>query len=134
MINLEQIKNDPSSFLSLRPEDPILRKLESYRLYRAGYSVVGIAKAFNFTRPYLYELWSKFETEGAIAFIKKNWGASARKLTTKREAAIIRAKALNPEKSDQDLAQEFDVERTSVYRLLKEHGIQDLHRVASKNR
>ncbi|MEM7342867.1 MAG: hypothetical protein AAF485_01365 [Chloroflexota bacterium] len=90
--------------------------------------VTEIATLFGFSHPYLYEMWKRFEAEGTIAFIKKNWGSAPRKVTTEVEAAIIRAKAIDPEKKDEVLAQEFGVNRATVYRLLKEHGIQDLHR------
>jgi len=132
MIDLNQLQNDPTSFLSLRFEDTVLRKLETYRLYRAGFAVTDIVEAFGIARPYLYEMWHQFEVQGTEALINKHWGAAARKLTTETEAAIIRAKALNPKRSDNDLAQEFGVNRTTVYRLLKEHGIQDLHRFVKK--
>lgn len=123
------LKSNPNSFLSLHQDDPILQKLETYRLYRAGFPVTAIAKAFGFARPYLYEMWHQFEVQGTIALVTKNWGAAARKLTTEQEAALIRAKAISPRRSDSDLAQQFGLERTTVYRLLKEHGLQDLHRI-----
>ena len=67
VIDLEQLRNDPNSFLHLRLDDPVLRKLETYRLYQAGYAAVDIAEAFGYARPYLYELWAKFEQEGSEA-------------------------------------------------------------------
>ncbi len=129
VIELEQLKNDPNSFLSLRFDDLVLRKLETYRLYRAGFAAADIAEVFGFARPYLYELWRKFEAEGTEAFVDKRWGSAPRKRTTEREAAVLRAKALNPQRGDSDLAQEFGMDRSTVYLLLKEHGLQDLHRV-----
>ena len=129
VIELEQLKNDPNSFLSLCFDDPVLRKLETYRLYRAGFTAADIAEAFGLARPYLYELWRKFETEGTEAFVDKRWGSASRKRTTEREAAVLRAKALNPQRGDSDLAQEFGMDRSTVYLLLKEHDLQDLHRV-----
>jgi transposase len=128
-IDLEQLKNDPDSFLSWGIDDPILGKLETYRLYQAGYAVADIAEAFGLSHGYLYELWSKFKAEGTVALVDKRWGAAPRKRTTEREAAVLRAKALNPERGDRALAAEFGLERSTVYRLLKEHGLQDLHRV-----
>ena len=128
-IELEQLKNDPDSFLSLRFDDPVLRKLETYRLYRAGFAAADIAKAFGFARSYLYELWGKFEAEGTEAFVDKRWGSAPRKRATEREAAVLRAKAINPQRGDSDLAQEFGMDRSTAYLLLKEHGLQDLHRV-----
>jgi transposase len=128
-IDLEQLKNDPDSFLSWGIEDPTLRKLETYRLYQAGYAVADIAEAFGLSHGYLYEMWGKFKAEGTEALVDKRWGAVPRKRTTEREADVLRAKALNPERGDSDLAAEFGLERSTVYRLLKEHGLQDLHRV-----
>lgn len=129
MLDLAELKNDPASFLRLKAGDPILHKLETYRLYKAGYAVTAIAAAFGFNRPYLYQLWQRFEIEGTDAFVAKHWGAAPRKLTADLEAAIIRAKAINPRRSDADLAAEFGLSKSKVFRLLKEHGIQDLHRV-----
>lgn len=128
-IDLEQLKNDPDSFLSWGIEDPTLRKLETYRLYQAGYAVADIAAAFGLSHGYLYEMWGKFKAEGTEALVDKRWGAAPRKRTTDREAEVLRAKALNPDRGDSDLASEFGLERSTVYRLLKEHGLQDLHRV-----
>jgi transposase len=128
-IELEQLKNDPNSFLKLHAEDEVLRKLETYRLYQAGYAAGDIAETFGYARPYLYEMWRKFEREGARALVNKSWGSEPRKRTTEREAEVLRAKALRPERSDSDLAQEFEMDRSTIYRLLKEHGLQDLHRV-----
>lgn len=128
-IELEQLKSEPNSFLSLRFDDEVLRKLESYRLYQAGYAAEDIAEAFGYARPYLYEVWRRFEREGVQALVKKNWGSAPRKRTTEQEAEVLRGKALHPEQSDSDLAQAFGMDRSTVYRLLKEHGLQDLHRV-----
>jgi len=128
-IDLEQLKNDPHSFLHLRFDDPVLHKLETYRLYQAGYAAADIATAFGFARPYLYELWGQFEQEGSAAFVDKRWGTAPRQRTTTREAQVLRAKALHPERSDGELAQEFGMDRSTVYLLLKEHDMQDLHRV-----
>jgi transposase len=128
-IDLERLKSEPESFLSWGIEDATLRKLEMYRLYRAGYAVADIAEAFGYARGYLYEMWGKFEAEGVEALVDKRWGAAPRKRTTEREAAVLRAKALNPERGDADLGEEFGMERSTVYRLLKEHELQDLHRV-----
>jgi hypothetical protein len=74
-------------------------------------------------------MWGKFKAEGTVALVDKRWGAAPRKRTTEREAEVLRAKALKPERGDSDLAAEFGLERSTVYRLLKEHGMQDLHRV-----
>ncbi len=129
-IELEQLANDPNSFLSWSIDDPALRKLETYRLYQSGeYAVADIAEAFGFSHGYLYEMWGKFKKEGVEAMVDKRWGANPRKRTSEREAEVLRAKALNPEKRDSTLAKEFDMERSTIYRLLKEHGLQDLHQV-----
>lgn len=128
-IDLEQLKSDPNSFLSWDIDDPTLRKLETHRLYRAGYAAADIAEAFGFARGYLYELWGKLKAEGVEALVDKRWGAAPRKRTTEGEAAVLRAKALHPERGDTDLAREFGMDRSIVYRLLEEHGLQDLHRV-----
>lgn len=131
-MDIEQLQNNPSSFLSLRSDDPVLRKLETYRLHKARVPATEIAQAFGFKRQYLYEMWHEFEKHGVIALVNKNWGAEVRKLTSEVEAAIIRAKAINPQRSDADLAVEFGLSRPSVYRLLKEHGIQDLHKFINR--
>jgi transposase len=128
-IDLEQLKNDPNSFLSLRPDDPVLRKLETRRLYLAGYAADDIADAFGFARTYLYDLWKRFEREGTEALVDKRWGTEPSKRTTEGEAQVLRVKALHPERSDSDLGKEFGMHRSTVYRLLTEHGMQDLHRI-----
>jgi transposase len=128
-IDLEQLKSDPNSFLSWDIDDPTLCKLETYRLYRAGYAAADIAEAFGFARGYLYELWGELKAEGVEAVVDKRWGAAPRKRTVEGEAAVLRAKALHPERGDTDLAKEFGMDRSTVYRLLEEHGLQDLHRV-----
>ena len=51
--------------------------------------------------------------------------------TPEREAQVIRAKALAPELGDTELGQRFGLDRATVYELLREHGIQDLHRVVT---
>ncbi len=128
-IDIEQLKNEPDSFLSWGIEDPTLHKLETYRLYQAGYAVADIAEAFGLSHGYLYEMWGKLKAEGTVGLVDKRWGAAPRKRTTEREADVLRAKALEPERGDSDLAAEFGLERSTVYRLLKEHKMQDLHRV-----
>lgn len=128
-IELEQLKNNPQSLLSWGIDDPTLRKLETYRLYQAGYAVADIAEAFGFSHSHLYEMWHKFKAEGTEALVDKRWGAAPRKRTTQQEAAVLRAKALHPQRGDSDLGQEFGMDRSTVYLLLKEHGLQDLHQV-----
>jgi transposase len=130
-IELEELKNDPSSFLQWHFEDAVLRKLETYRLYQCGYAAEDIAQAFGLNRSYLHTLWGKFEEEGVEAFIDKRWGTAPRKRTTEQEAKILRAKAIEPQRGDSDLAKEFGLHRDTVYNLLKEHDLQDLHHVLS---
>ena len=98
-------------------------------LYQAGYAVADIAEAFGLSPGYLYEMWGKFKAEGTVALVDKRWGAAPRKRTTEQEGDVLRAKALDPARGDSDLAAEFGMERSTVYRLLKEHKLQDLHRV-----
>lgn len=121
--------NTCASFLGLGITDPLLEKLETYRLYKSGVSPTKIAEDFGFSRPYLYQMWKKLENEGPTALINKNWGSAPRKVTSEVEAQILRAKALNPSSGDASLAKEFGLHRSTVYRLLKEHGLQDLHLV-----
>lgn len=128
-IDVEQLHNDPASLLALGLDDPVLHKLETYRLYYAGYAAEDIAQAFGFARPYLYELWAKLRTSGVAALSDQRWGSAPRTRTPEREAQVLRAKALNPHRGDADLAAEFQLDRSTVYDLLKEHGLQDLHRV-----
>lgn len=128
-IDLEQLKSDPASLLSLGLDDPVLRKLETYRLYQAGYAAEDIAQTFGYTRPYLYELWAALKSGGVEALVDKRWGSVPRTRTPEREAHVLRAKALNPHRGDADLAAEFQMDRSTVYDLLKEHELQDLHHV-----
>lgn len=128
-LTLEELKTDPASLLSWGIEDQALRKLETYRLYQAGYAAADIAAAFEISREYLYQIWAKLKTEGTIALVDKRWGAEPRKLTSETERAILRTKALNPHLSDAKLGEAFGLDRSSIYNLLKEHGLQDLHRV-----
>jgi len=128
-LDLEQLKRDPTSLLAFGADDPVLRKLETRRLYEAGYAAEDIAQAFGFSRPYLYELWAKLATAGVAALDDKRWGSAPRTRTPECEAQVLRAKALHAQRSDSDLAAEFKLDRSTVYSLLKEHGLQDLHRV-----
>ncbi len=128
-IDLEQLKSDPASLLALDVDDPVLRKIETYRLYHVGYAAEDIAQAFGFARPYLYELWADLKAGGVEALVDKRWGSVPRTRTPEREAQVLRAKALHPQRGDADLAAEFDLDRSTVYELLKEHDLQDLHRV-----
>lgn len=128
-IEKEQLKKDPNSFLSWEIVDPVLEKLETYRLYQAGYAVADIAAAFGLSPGYLYEMWGKLKEDGTEGLVDKRWGTAPRQRTSEGEAAVLRAKALAPKRSDADLASEFQMDRSTVYHLLKEHGLQDLHRV-----
>jgi len=130
-LDLEQLKSDPASLLSLGLADPVLRKLETYRLYCAGYAAEDIAQAFGFARPYLYELWAELKTAGVAGLVDQRRGSAPRTRTPEREAQVLRAKALQPQRGDADLAAEFAMDRSTVYELLKEHGLQDLHRVVT---
>ena len=128
-LDVEQLKSDPTSLLAFGGDDPVLRKLETRRLYQAGYAAQDLAQAFGFSRPYLYEMWAKLASDGVAALDDKRWGSAPRTRTTAGEAQVLRAKALAPQRRDSDLAAEFKLDRSTVYRLLKEHGLQDLHRV-----
>jgi transposase len=128
-IELEQLNKDPNSLLSWGIDDLTLRKLETYRLYQAGYAVADIADAFAMTSRHLYRLWQQLEERGVKGMVDKRGGSQPRQRTTEREAAVLRAKALHPQKGDSELAQEYSMDRTTVYKLLQEHGLQDLHRV-----
>jgi len=129
LIAFEDLKTDPNSLLSWGIEDAALGKLETYRLYQAGYAAADIAAAFEMSREYLHEIWAKFRSEGTTALVDKRWGAEPRKLTKETEREILRMKALNPQMSDGKLGEIFELDRSSIYHMLKEHGLQDLHRV-----
>jgi len=128
-IDVEELRQDARSLLSWGVEDGALIKLETYRLYEAGYAVADIGEAFGFAPGYLYEMWGKFKAEGTEALVDKRWGSAPRKRTKAVEAEILRAKALCPERSDGELAKAYGLDRSTIYLLLKEHGLQDLHRV-----
>ena len=129
-IDLAQLKQDPSSFLSLNPDDEALRKLEMFRLYQAGYAPEDIMTAFGYCgRTYFYELFNRFQEGGTEALIDRRGGSEPRKRTPELEAQVIRAKALNPQLGDTELGRRFGLDRSTVYEILKEHDIQDLHQV-----
>lgn len=48
-------------------------KMETYRLYQAGFLVADIANVFCFSIDYLYKLWEKFQTERTTALVDKRW-------------------------------------------------------------
>lgn len=129
-IDLEQLKQDPNSFLALNPDDEALRKLEMFRLYKAGHAPEDIMTAFGYSgRTYFYDLFSRFQEGGTETLIDRRGGSEPRKRAPELEAQVIRAKALNPQLGDTDLGRRFGLDRSTVYELLKDHGIQDLHRV-----
>jgi len=129
-IDLEQLKQDPSSFLSLNPDDEVLRKLEMFRLYKAGYAPEDIVTAFGYSgRTYFYELLSRFQAGGTEALIDRRGGSEPRKRTPELEAQVIRAKALDPQLGDTELGRRFGLDRSTIYEILREHDIQDLHQV-----
>jgi len=131
-IDLEQLKQDPTSFLALDPDDEALRKLEMFRLYQAGYAPEDICAAFGYAgRTYFYALYQRFQEGGTAALLDARGGSAPRTRTPEREAQVIRAKALAPELGDTELGQRFGLDRATVYELLREHGIQDLHRVVA---
>ena len=51
----------------------------------------------------------------------KRWGTVPRELTTEKEAAVLRAKAINPKRGDSFLAFDIGLELRPVYKRLKEH-------------
>lgn len=129
-IDLEQLKQDLSSFLSLNPDDDVLRKLEMFRLYKAGYAPEDIVTAFGYSgRTYFYELLNRFQAGGTEALIDRRGGSEPRKRTPELEAQVIRAKALDPQLGDTELGQRFGLDRSTIYEILREHNLQDLHRV-----
>ena len=129
-LDLEQLKQDPNSFLTLNPDDEALRKLEMIRLYKAGYAPEDIMTAFGYSgRTYFYELFNRFQEGGTEALTDRRGGSEPRKCTPELEAQVIRAKALNPQSGDTELGRRFGLDRSTVYEILKEHDIQDLHRV-----
>ena len=128
-IVLEELKKDSTSLLSWGIEDATLVKLETYRLYEAGYAAADISAAFGISREYLHKMWKQFKAEGASALIDKRWGSEPRKRTTEKEGEVLRAKALEPQLGDSELGRRFEMDRSTVYKLLKEHGLQDLHQV-----
>jgi transposase len=131
-IDLEQLQQDPHSFLALDPDDEVLRKLEMFRLYQAGYAPEDICTAFGYTgRTYFYALYQRFQEGGTAALLDSRGGSAPRTRTPEREAQVIRAKALEPELGDTELGRRFGLDRSTVYELLREHGLQDLHRVVT---
>ncbi|RLE16883.1 MAG: hypothetical protein DRJ50_14655 [Actinobacteria bacterium] len=128
-IVLEELKKDPTSLLSWGLEDAGLVKLESYRLYEAGYAAADISEALGISREYLHQMWKKFKEEGTPALIDRRWGTEPRKRTPEKEREVLRAKALEPKLGDSELGRRFGMDRSTVYKLLKEHGLQDLHQV-----
>ena len=131
-IDLEQLNQDPNSFLALNPDDEVLQKLEMFRLYQAGYAPEDIVIAFGYAgRTYFYTLFHRFKEGGTAALLDQRGGSEPRKRTPELEAQVIRAKALQPQLGDTELGRRFGLDRSTVYEILKEHDIQDLHRVVT---
>lgn len=128
-LNLEDLRTDPNSLLSWDVSDKTLEKLETYRLYKGGYAVSDIAEAFGVSRESLYQMWKGLKEEGTVSLVDKRWGSAPRKRTEEKERAVLRAKALEPNVGDSELGRRYGMDRSTVYRLLKEHGLQDLHQV-----
>lgn len=128
-LEMAELSKDPGSILSWGKEDATLVKLETYRLYEAGYAAADISEAFGISREHLHKMWRKFEEEGVAGLVDKRGGSEPRKRTAEKEREVLRAKALNPELRDSELGRRFEMDRSTVYRLLKEHGLQDLHQV-----
>lgn len=128
-IEVEELKQDPASLLSWGKADPTLVKLETYRLYEAGYAAEDISEAFGISREHLYKLWKKFDAEGTSGLLDKRWGSEPSKRTAEKEREVLRAKALEPGVGDSELGRRFGLDRSTVYKLLSEHGLQDLHQV-----
>ena len=128
-IEMEALKRDPTSILSWGVEDETLVKLETYRLYEAGYAAADISEAFGISREHLYQMWKRFKAEGTSVLIDKRWGSEPSKRTPEKEREVLRAKALEPQLGDSELGRRFGMDRSTVYKLLKEHGLQDLHQV-----
>lgn len=128
-IKREELEKDPNSLMSWGISDKTLEKLETYRLYKSGHAASDIAEAFGLSREYLYKLWKGLEEEGTEWIVDKRWGSEPRKRTTEKEREVLRAKAIEPKLGDSELGKRYDMDRSTVYRLLKEHGLQDLHHV-----
>ncbi|NIN68305.1 MAG: helix-turn-helix domain-containing protein [Anaerolineae bacterium] len=131
-IDLEQLKQDANSFLSLGCDDEVLRKLEMIRLYKVGYAPEDIMTAFGYSgRTYFYHLWNRFQEGGIAALVDRRGGSEPKKRTPDLEAQVIRTKALAPQLGDTELGRRFGLDRSTIYEILRDHGIQDLHRVVT---
>jgi len=128
-IEMAELRKDAASLLSWGKEDPTLVKLETYRLYEAGYTAADISEAFGISREHLHKMWKKFDAEGTAGLLDKRSGSEPRKRTVEKEREVLRAKALAPAVGDSELGRRFGMDRSTVYKLLKEHGLQDLHQV-----
>jgi transposase len=127
-IPLETLREEGSSFLSLG-EDPLMKRLEMVRLWRQGYSFGAIGEAFGYSPQGVWAVVQRFEEEGVEGLIEKRGGPYHSKVTPELEREILRYKALHPQVGDTELAAQFGLGRITIYNLLKEHGLQDLHRV-----
>ena len=128
-IEIAALKKDPRSLLSWGKADATLEKLETYRLYEVGYAAADISEAFGISREHLHKMWRKFESEGTAGLLDKRRGSEPRKRTVEKEREVLRAKAVEPELGESELGRRFGMDRSTVYKLLKEHGLQDLHQV-----
>lgn len=127
-IPLKTLKEEGGSFLGLG-EEPLLRRLEMVRLFRQGYSLGSIGEAFGYSPQGVWAIVQRFKEEGVEGLIEKRGGPYHSKVTPDLEREILRHKALHPQQGDAELAARFGLNRITIYNLLKEHGLQDLHRV-----
>ena len=129
-IPLQALKEDGNSFLCLG-EEPLLRRLEMVRLWQQGYSMGAIGEALGYSPQGVWAVVQRFKADGVDGLMEKRGGAYHSKVTPEMERDILRSKALNPELGDAELAARFGLNRITIYHLLKEHGLQDLHRVVT---
>ena len=102
-IEMAELKKDPASLMSWGKEDATLVKLETYRLYEAGYAASDISEAFGISREHLYKMWKRFDQEGAAGLLDKRGGSEPKKRTVEKEREVLRAKALEPRVGDSEL-------------------------------
>ena len=65
-LDLEHLRGDSDSFLAWGIDDPISRKLETYRLYRASFAVADISLALGFSRSYLQKYCPSSRPKGPM--------------------------------------------------------------------
>jgi transposase len=129
-IPVQTLKEDGNSFLCLG-EEPLLRRLEMVRLWQQGYSMGAIGEAVGYSPQGVWAVVQRFKADGVDGLMEKRGGAYHSKVTPEMERDILRCKALNPALGDAELAARFGLNRITIYNLLKEHGLQDLHRVVA---